>query len=115
MRREKVENIFKVIEDGYIYVGKCFDGLFVLINNKSEDYDVNCIMFNPIEDNHIRVEFDTRAFKEHFNNSLAKRIIANYRMNDSNGIMMKSFESIASIIDFLEQGNINECMIRKMA
>lgn len=112
MRREKVENIFKVIEDGYIYVGKCFDGLFVLINNKSEDYDVNCIMLNPIEDNRIRVEFDKCAFKEHFNNSLSKRII---KVNDSNGIMMKSFESIANIIDFLEQGIINECIIRKMA
>lgn len=115
MRREKIENIFKVIEDGYIYVGKCFDGLFLLINSRSENYDVNCIMFNPIEDNHIRVEFDKRAFKEHFNNSLSKRIIASYKMNDSNGIMMKSSESIASVIDFLEKENGIDCVIRKMA
>ncbi|OOM09444.1 hypothetical protein [Clostridium saccharobutylicum] len=115
MGREKIENIFKVIENGNLYVGKCFDDEFFFINNKGEEYELNCIMYNSIESKFTCIEFGKSTFKEYYNKFLSKRIIGNYKIQDSEGTMIECFESIANLIDFLEQGTINECIIRKMA
>ncbi|HEY8890190.1 MAG TPA: hypothetical protein VIM70_08020 [Clostridium sp.] len=96
------KNIIKAIEAGFIYVGRCFDGACLFINNKGEGKKLKCIMFNTKSCSVTRFELDKITFKKMYNEHLLEITNVQYKIEDNEDDMIEQFYNLGNAIHAME-------------